>query len=146
MAKGTNCNCLHGTPTMDANGNCGCISDEQANCDGVWIDGIGCTGGIRTISGSGGVSPNAPVPPFQSSAFLEKVLNATGVNPNSGARDVPVNAGALGGGGLLDMLKAHPLLIGGGIALAIYFLFFRGGLGAADRTVTSVTKYLPSTK
>lgn len=170
MAK-DNCNCLHGTAGYDANGNCICTDNSapnttRENCTGVWIEGVGCTGGIKGIP----AIVNEPLPQAgyeQFGMFGQKrkvtntcsqigapngyqyILNANGqcvlavkydydtTQFGGGAKNALDSL--LGGSDLGTTIANNKGLIGLGVAGVIaYFLFGRDKDGTAtSRTVIS---------
>lgn len=90
----TNCQCLHGTPIIDANGNCGCqdtVSFPQTTGRKI-LDSI--------------LAANSPA-----------VIN-------TGAQGVKMRNAVNATSGITDFLKAHPFIIGAAAIGIIYYFFF----------------------
>lgn len=160
------CNCVHGTAREDANGNCFCddAPTTKENCEGVWIDGVGCTGGIKPVRGGGIVTVNEPLPDIYGQKPVKGkpcaigapngyhyILNSAGecvlavkydydtTRFNNGGGSNNNTGGLLDGTGLGDLIANNKGLIGLAIAAgALFFLFGRDKDGTAtSRTVIS---------
>lgn len=116
-----NCSCLHGTPYIDINGNCGCDNGIMQTYAPVRPP-------IKTTRNPAQIDYSNPriiaqaIADAKQPVYITQAANGTSFD-------------------FMAFVQNNKWLLLGGAAVLAYFLFFSGGLTAGSKVRTDVTKW-----